>query len=290
MEPLSLDNFSIYRGNEIILTTKHRKSQSIAPVFEDILRAKVIEKVLDTDILGTFTGEIKRQRGMLESARQKCLWGLKETGSDYGLASEGSFGPHPLVPFVACDREIIYFIDQVRDFHFHLHIISEKTNYAMKLIESLEELNIFAEHALFPSHGLIIRPNIWESKTIIFKGIQSQADLECAFKESLHLSPDNKAWVETDMRAHLNPSRRAVLADLAKKIASRLRQYCKSCSFPGWGQISLRSGLPCSDCGYPTKLVCEEIYGCLKCPYQETIPYPKGLEEASPQYCQICNP
>jgi hypothetical protein len=65
-----LKQFSIYAGKSFMLTTKHAKSIAIAPPFLDILDASVIEYIEDTDMLGTFSGEIKRQGNALECAKK----------------------------------------------------------------------------------------------------------------------------------------------------------------------------------------------------------------------------
>jgi hypothetical protein len=285
-----LSSVSCYAGAEVVFTTKHRKGALIAPIFQKILGAHIIEKNLDTDTLGTFTGETPREQGMLECAKQKCLWGIKETNAKYALASEGSFGPHPFIPFLAINREILYFIDRTKDFHLHLTLVREKTNYAMKTLDNIQDLYIFAKHALFPSHALIVRPNVWVDKGTIFKGIQKYTDLEHAFYKCLKTSPDNKVWIETDMRAHLNPTRRKAISELADKVALRLGQRCPHCTYPGWGIVNVEVGLECRECSSPTDLIRGEVYACVKCEHKETRIYPKGIKYAEPQYCPNCNP
>jgi hypothetical protein len=88
---------SSYSGSCIIIPTKHAKAQAIMKSFWDILGASVIEYAVDTDRLGTFTGEVERIGTALECAKRKCKWSLEMLGdsAEYLLASEGSFGPHP---------------------------------------------------------------------------------------------------------------------------------------------------------------------------------------------------
>lgn len=114
--------------------------------------------------------------------------GIEQNRADYGLANEGSFGTHHSIPFLARDHETLYFIDKKRDFNLHLSHSSAKTNYRMEMIDSLENLKKFAQQVLFPSHTLIIRPNIWNDKKVILKGIQSDVRLEKAFQEALKSS------------------------------------------------------------------------------------------------------
>lgn len=69
----------------------------------------------------------------------------------------------------------------------------------MSEIADLDELKIFADKALFPSHALIIRPFPREMDGPIFKGINNQANLEAAFTECRKISSKVKIWAETDM-------------------------------------------------------------------------------------------
>lgn len=283
-------NTSPYAGNSIILTTKHDKSKVIAPSFAKILSAQIIEYNIDTDRLGTFSGEIERKGSALDCAKSKCELGLKRVGSYYALSSEGSFGPHPYIPFFPCDHEILYFIDRKRDFHLYLSRLSEKTNYNMQAVESMHELLAFCEKALFPSHALIMRPDDKENKNHIIKGINNSIMLEAAFNETIKNSKNNKVWVETDMRAHMNPSRMKIIEELAQELALRLATLCKQCENPGWGKVGIERGLACGECGCETELVKAEIYGCAKCDHKEKLPAPGQLLTADPRHCPFCNP
>lgn len=287
---LKQDAPSLYAGACVILTTKHQKAAAITPVFDKVLGAGILEYMSDTDKLGTFSGEVERKGTALYCVRKKCEWGLKLKGVEYALASEGSFGPHPFIPFVPSNREILYFIDKKRDFHLYVTDIFMETNYQMGEFSSLDDLLAFADKALFPSHGLIIRPFPRDVKSIVFKGIENKTDLEAAFHESMKASKTGKIWAETDMRAHMNPSRMKVIGQLAEQLANRLATQCPSCGFPGWGQVGREEGLPCEDCGMPSEMTLHEVYGCVKCKHQEKHPRKDGLKSASPAQCQWCNP
>ena len=280
---------SSYHGSCFIIITKHAKSVAVMQPFWDILGASVIEHVVDTDKLGTFSGEVERQGTALDCVKHKCEWSVETLGSkaEYFIASEGSFGPHPLIPFMPCDHEILYFIDKKRDFNFHLSLLSEKTNYQMQEVESLEELQLFASEAKFPSHALILKP-MQIDNPMIFKGLDEEASLEYAFKECKKLS--HKLWVETDMRAHMNPSRMAVINELAGNLAARLKSRCPSCTTPGWGKIRIEKGLECLGCGMNTQMIKHEVFGCAKCQYTEKRERSDGIKHADPGQCEYCNP
>jgi hypothetical protein len=281
-----------YLGATVILPTKHAKSLAVAPPFWSHLKADVLEYVTDTDQLGTFSGEIERHGNALDCARRKCELPFEMLGKrvEYCLASEGSFGPHPLVPFLARDQEILYFIDRRRGFHLHLVQASEKTNYQMKVVSTLDELQDFAKSAQFPSHALVLRPNDRSSRDVLFKGIVDNTVLKRSFESAICSSRDGLVWAETDMRAQFNPSRMAVIGELADRMARRLATACPSCNAPGWGIITTETGLVCEECGQPTDMILHEIHGCVLCSHRETLPRSDGLQIAPQMYCQFCNP
>ena len=51
------------------------------------------------------------------------------------------------------------------------------------------------------------------------------------------------------MRAHMSPSRSAVIAKCAERLVDRLSKLCPSCQLPGIGEIGRLSELPCEGCG-----------------------------------------
>lgn len=281
---------SPYHGQCIALTTKHQKGIALAQPFMNILGAEMFEYVIDTDRFGTFSGEVERQGSAYEVAKRKCREIIKRTTSKFFLASEGSFAPHPNFPMLPSDHEILYFIDKKHGFEIYESELFTETNYRMSEVQSIDELVQFAEQALFPTHALVISAYPKSSQTYIFKGIETNADLEWAFHEARKQSPHGIVWVETDMRAHYNPTRMRMLSKLGEKLANRLNCLCPSCRTPGWGMVSVQRGLPCELCRTPTQQVKAEVYGCAKCDYQQAIKPEQGMPNASPQYCFNCNP
>ncbi|MFN2288745.1 MAG: DUF6671 family protein, partial [Chromatocurvus sp.] len=108
-------NATPYTGRRIALATMHRKEVVIAPPMKRVLGAElVVPAGLDTDALGTFSGEIPRQGTMGDVAVAKARMGMVAAGLGIGLASEGSFGPHPEIPVVAVGRELLVLVDDER--------------------------------------------------------------------------------------------------------------------------------------------------------------------------------
>ncbi|HEY1079210.1 MAG TPA: DUF6671 family protein, partial [Bdellovibrio sp.] len=63
---------------------------------------------VDTDLLGTFSGEVERRGAVREVLRAKIELAIKDRPKNrLFLASEGSFGPHPHLGFVPSDMEAL---------------------------------------------------------------------------------------------------------------------------------------------------------------------------------------
>jgi hypothetical protein len=270
------------------LASMHKKENAIAIPFKKFLGCKVIAPEINTDLFGTFTGEIERKSSPLECAKQKCLKGLEISGGTLAIASEGSFCPHPSMPFISADFEVLFFKDLDLEFELTLTKISSNTNFSKKVIDTLEELNQFADNALFPSHAINLSPHDSQKPNILFKGIQDRIELFQVFQECKKISKHAKVLVETDMRAHKNPTRMKVIEQLSYEMAARLTSTCPSCKTPGWGLSKSNPGLACKACKMPTELINSQNFACCKCTYEETIDMQQKLAE--PEFCAFCNP
>ena len=280
-----------YHGRTVTLATKHQKEQVLGPPLQAAVGLVMyVPKNLDTDRLGTFTGEIERIGSPRETALKKARWGMAVTGGPLGLASEGSFGPDPVLGFVPTSHELLAFVDDDLGIEVIEQLIDRDTNYAHQSANSLDDLQAFLVQAKFPSHGLIVRPNSGFQPDLLFKGITDAEMLRHAVNTCAGASEDGLAHVETDMRAHMNPTRRKVLDNVAKLLGRRLATLCPRCSTPGWGRVELIQGLPCEWCGQATFLIRTEVYGCPGCDYREHHPRRDGLLAAAAVNCPYCNP
>ncbi len=279
----------VYKDKTIVFATMHGKERQAARLFKAGLDARIITPDnLNTDTLGTFSGEVERPADALKTVQKKCRLGLKRSGHKLGLASEGSFGPHPLIGFIPAGREILYFIDRINGFETYETDLFEQTNFAHRVVERFSDLDAFLKRALFPSHAIILRPHVWTDKSVIAKGVQDYDEAVRYFHRFKDRSEDGKVWAETDMRAHLNPTRRKTLIQLSKKLVRHLATPCPSCGLPGWRKVDIETGLPCNLCGLPTENVKADIFGCVKCKHQETKPRPE--QSIDPMFCGFCNP
>ena len=280
-----------YAGRRAVLATMHRKEEAIAPTMLSTLGLIIAPTAgLDTDQLGTFTGEIPRDGTMLEVAVRKARLGMSAAGVPLGLASEGSFGPHPAVPFIPGGMELLVLVDDERGIVVSESLIADATNFDHLIVSPGDVLEPFLERIGFPSHALIVRPNASPEISALAKGITDCNNLESAIGGAAAASADGRARLETDMRAHVNPTRMKSLATLADRLARRLATSCPGCGAPGFGRTGTRGGLLCETCGAPTEMIAAELFGCSACDYVEERPRFDGLQRAPTQHCPECNP
>jgi hypothetical protein len=280
-----------YAGRTAVIATMHRKEEVVAPALMSTLGLIVTSTPgLDTDQLGTFSGEIPRDGTMLDVALRKARLGMSAAAVPLGLASEGSFGPHPAIPYIPAGMELLVFVNDERGIYVAESLITEQTNYDHLVISPGEASDAFLQKIGFPTHGLIVRPNEGEVASALAKGIVDPDRLRRAIETAAAASSDGRARMETDMRAHFNPTRMRSLAILAERLAQRLARQCPACSAPGFGRTGSRAGLLCETCGTPTELVVGEILGCPACDYTEERLRGDGLQRAPAQHCPLCNP
>ncbi len=271
----------------IVIATMHSKERVIAPLMRDAFQLSCSVPELNTDVFGTFSGEVKRLNTAIEAARKKCAAALEISRADLAIASEGSFGPHPHIPFAQANEEIVL----LHDLKYGLEVVgrhlTHETNLNGRFISSLEAAMQFAEEIGFPSHGLIIREQDAQS-SIIAKGIVDIASF-CAILTQRFRNQD-EVWIETDMRAHFNPTRMRAIEKATSKLIDRLKSNCPQCHMPGYWITNYRKGLPCSLCHFPTQSVLADVYTCTSCGYSEEKMFPRNKQLEDPMYCDICNP
>lgn len=279
---------SAYAGQRVALLTQHGKERVIAPVLEAALGCQV-ERVsgFDTDTLGSFTRDIPRAGTQFEAARKKARIGMDLSGLPLGLASEGSFGPDPMVGLLPWNVELLLFIDDERGIEV-TGMAQQATRFAHLLTDDWRHAAQFAREAGFPEHQLVLRSQSQDDPRIE-KGLSTWVALEAAFHRACAQAENGQAFLEHDLRAHAHPTRRDVIRLAAVDLAARLGSLCPACGTPGFWVVERVAGLPCADCGAPTREIRADIHGCLKCDHRETRAR-VGVEHADPGRCDYCNP
>ena len=164
-----------YVGYRAVLATMHGKETVIVPSLRDELGLMVETAAgLDTDALGTFTGEIPRVGSIREAAIAKARLGMAATGLPIGIASEGSYGPHPLIPFVSGGIELMVLVDDMRGIVIAEHLVEDAPAYAHAEVATSQQLEAFLGRIGFPDHAVIVKPNVPAAPPVpLHKGLRS---------------------------------------------------------------------------------------------------------------------
>ena len=285
--------FLPYAGRRICLTSRHGKERALARPLQVGLGASLLVSSCDTDRLGTFSGEVERSQDGIATCRRKAWLGLEHSSLSFGLASEASFGPHPAVPLLPVGEELLVFVDRERQLEVIERRLERRTNFSQLRLEVGEDPTAWLAAMGFPSHAVIARPAAWtpaDPSLPLCKGLAGRAELNAALQRCRSADPLGTVLLESDMRAHHNPTRMRSIRRLGCALARRLRSPCPHCASPGWGLVETRPGLPCHWCGTPTRLTAVEVMGCAACGYQAEQGRRDGLAHADPGHCDRCNP
>lgn len=250
--------------------TMHGKGPLVAPALATLgLAVRVIDSI-DTDVFGTFTGSVARAGSALDAARAKALAALDAAPTcDFGLGSEGSFAP--LHPFAAVNAEVLVLRSRDGALELQAAASSLDTPWRQATVRSLDEARAFAEAVGFPAQALVVGG---------VRGVQAWGDVEAALRER------GAVELGVDARAHLCPKRQVVISACAVELAKRAQSECPACAWPGFGVTESIAGLPCRDCGAPTRGVRARVSRC-RCGLEQVVAV---AHEADPASCDACNP
>lgn len=272
-----------------MLATMHGKERVIAPILERELGLKVlVPENFDTDQFGTFTMDIPRTGNQLEAARLKVRAAMKATCIDLGIASEGSFGTDPHIPFIQSNLELLLLVDDKNSIEIRGHHRSSATNSAGTYVSNAEEALDFAKKIGFPDHGVVVRKRE-KSRRFLHKGITTEEELRLRVNEHLQKIFTKRVYVGTDMRAHMNPTRMENIAMATKDLVQNATSECPHCRTPGFSIIAVKRGLICGGCGSPTDSPVAYVKKCQKCNLEKIVPIEDKTFE-NPSNCNQCNP
>ncbi len=202
------------------------------------------------------------------------------------LASEGSFGPHPYIPFINSDMEALLFWDRESNQEIYVEAIGA-TNSDEITVQRKDDINFFLEKVGFPRQGLIVHPA--SAFSPIFKGIHSKDELLSALHTCFDASFDT-VKISVDLRACHSPMRQKVIVEAGKKLIDRLKSLCPRCHRPGFSISRIIEGLPCNGCGIRTKIAKQIVWRCNVCQLESEQDRPDGKAFAEAAECQFCNP
>jgi hypothetical protein len=283
------DILASFRHRTAVVATMHGKEEIIAPLMTDALGLSLMVPTgFNTDRFGTFTRDVARTGNQLQAARQKALAAMAQTGTDLGIASEGSFGTHPAIPFLPSNLEIIVFIDTKNQLEIVGQYRTSKLRVQTHYAETAAAVITQALAWGFPEQGVILR---WRenSRYFIYKELTTPEALHDAAETLLKKWFIGRVWIETDMRAHRCPARRQSIKEATKNLITAIQSTCPECGCPGYTITSVVPGLPCRICGLPTDQTKATILSCNKCHHREERPVTDAVD-AEPSDCTYCNP
>jgi hypothetical protein len=269
-----------FQGKTAVIATMHKKEEVIAPLLKRLGIDLTVIPEFDTDRFGTFTRDCPRPDNQLETAKLKARSALDLCDHTLAVASEGSFFPHPLLPMLPYNREIIVLYNREQEYYIWAESLSTDTNYSQAQVKNWDEALQFAQKVGFPSHGLVTITDRIMKGIVDINLLEEIINYELKYRPIVHL--------ETDMRAMYNPTRMKNIAQATENLIQKLQSLCPNCSSPGFEIISRKPGLPCSWCGMPTQEIQTIIYGCQFCNFKQEIVVES--KTADPQFCQFCNP
>jgi hypothetical protein len=278
-------------GRTAVLATMHGKEAAIGPVLARFTGLHLlVPQDFDSDRFGTFSREVPRAGSALEAARAKIAAGFAcVPDATVGLASEGSFGSHPALPFVPLGAELVLLIDRVYGLELAGWHRAPAPYARGQRVTSLEAALALAQQTGFPAQGLIVMAmadGAPAPQLGVYKALESLTALEAAVDREL--AARGEAWLETDLRAHRCPPRMRQIRRAALALVRAWRSRCPACDRPGFVPVEALPGLPCGACLSPTALTRAYRRRCDGCGLDNEQPVRRT--QADPTYCDHCNP
>ena len=272
----------------IALATLHGKQAIIAPVLEPATGCTVVHVAeVDTDRFGTFTRDVDRVGSQIEAARAKARAALDHSGLQLALASEGAFVTDPIAGVIPWNIEIVLLLD-ARNSRELVGMAQGPARAGQGLARNADELLQLAPALGFPEHQLCLRPDHSEDSRVI-KGLGAADALLDAFTRTLAQSARGQVFVESDLRAHCNPTRQAMIRRATEDLCQKMRSPCPACGQPGFALSGHRPGRPCRICASATREPLAQLWSCGACHHTEERR--EGLPAlADPARCDRCNP
>ena len=265
----------------VALITKHEKARWIAPYLAPLGYEVFESSIFDTDILGTFSGEVERTLSPMDAALTKAKKACELTNTDWGLGSEGSFGGGPAPGMINWNDELLCLYQASTGIAIYAHAAGPTSIQDLTLNGRVP---IKQKLLLYPKQLWILRSEKGVQKHIQ-KGLSAEQLLD--HLEKITVS-SQKVTIEPDLRAMNCPERQQMIAKAAEDLVRRLSETCPQCQAFNFVVKEKQYGLPCSLCTLPTEQAKSWIRICDGCGCRtDEVVLQKG---ADPTYCQFCNP
>jgi hypothetical protein len=261
----------------VALITKHEKARWIAPYLAPLGYEVFESSMFDTDILGTFSGEVERTLSPMDAALTKAKKACELTQTDWGLGSEGSFGGGPAPGMINWNDELLCLYQASTGMAIYAHAAGPT---------SVQELTLNGKVPL--KQKLLLLPKqrwILRIDQGIQKGLSGEQLLDRL--EQISASSQN-IKIEPDLRAMNCPQRQQMITKAAEDLVRRLSETCPQCQAFNFVIKEKHTGLPCTLCTLPTEQAKSWTRICEGCGFRhDEVVQQKG---ADPAHCQYCNP
>ncbi len=108
-----MNDIDLFWGRKLIIATKHKKEEAIAPELEKRLGVTcIVPENFNTDMLGTFSGGVTRVDDPVVTVRKKCPCTMDAFDIILVSPVEAPSVPRPSCFFVPSDDEFVIFIDK----------------------------------------------------------------------------------------------------------------------------------------------------------------------------------
>lgn len=271
----------------IYFATEHKKEQVIAPSFFDAFNCRVKSLYINSDILGTFSGDVERKLSPIQAAKEKIKMGLiQKPDAEYLIASEGSFYPDSQVPWMPVNEELLLFYDAKQEIEIVAKAVTREVKYVSKKIDSSNlSLELFNEFD-FPNHGVVIVSKDKVNKKNVIKDVNDYLELDQLIKRL----KEGRGMIQvmTDLRSHKNPTRQKNIYQAGLNLIDEIKLVCPNCQRYGQKIREHIEGLLCAQCGIPSKYIKSIERECSSC--TKTWMQDLGKAPIDPMYCDWCNP
>ncbi len=217
-------------GPPILIATMHGKEQVLGPVLANLGFKVLLPLDYDTDALGTFSGDIRRPGTAFEAALEKARRACKATGIARAVSSEGSYRPCQELFPGARNAELIAFVDMDNGREFVEHAVNLPTKFVKGRVSadfaSSEVQSLLSDMQWPQVRAMVLTedPGLGAvNPQWLFKGLGDVPTLMHAMRICAAESKDGLVHLETDLRAHMNPTRMAAVAYVSKQLERSLR-------------------------------------------------------------------
>lgn len=216
-------------GLPVLIATMHGKETVLAPPLAELGFQVLLPLDYDTDLLGTFSGDVRRPGTAMEAALEKARRACIATGVPRAISSEGSYRPCQKLFPGARNVEILAFVDMENG----KEVVEIMTNLPTRFVKGRVPADFAAPEtqALLSAMGwpevraMVVPEDPGQGVVMpawVFKGLADAPSVIEAMQVCGTHSADGWVHLESDLRAHMNPTRMASVARVGEALVQRL--------------------------------------------------------------------